>query len=596
MKTRMKIVAAAVAIALCLTAQAQWMTQRIPLVKGWNAVHLKVKPANAACSAVFSNNAITQVAWWNRDRLDDGTGSAISDFCYWYRDGSVPSAFGRVVADQRYLVYCASGPFNLDVVGVPVLPSGTIYSGESNLVGLNVPYLTGTAANSAPTYYEYFFPLFGRSPQCYSVTTANESLLIGAREKVANASAAVWVKAPGDGVASFTGPFAVSLDRSAPTVAWTDNDSPRTITIRNVSGADRVLTIERTSSLTPPSGQGSLADTPNGGLVALLGESINWADGYPKRVFNPLAFPLVTNLAAGATFELRIRPNLAQMPKTTTGDYMSILNITDKGSTIDGVKRTEGTALYRVGLKSAGALADNSIAAAAGLWVGTVVLDRVSRAKTLGSANPEWDPDQTVTAPHPFTFRLLVHVTPDGTAKILKQVFIAKKSPDADASELLTDRASAIAYRERNPNATIRRTASANFPFVEPLALTGGKFMTPDTTLSATFTQAYDDKTNPFVHSFHPQHDNVQFTNQKPSKMADGDEGRGEYESWGVTRTISLGFLAADPADASGADWNRTVTGGTYEEKVQGLNGTGKPIFTSGIFRLSKVNDTGELK
>ena len=77
--------------------------------------------------------------------------------------------------------------------------------------------------------------------------------------------------------------------------------------------------------------------------------------------------------------------------------------------------------------------------------------------------------------------------------------------------------------------------------------------------------------------------------------MGSGDLGTGEYESWSVTRTISLKFLAEDPSDAAGQNWNRTTTGGEYAETIQGLNGQGKPILTKGIFRLSKVNGTATL-
>ena len=80
-----------------------------------------------------------------------------------------------------------------------------------------------------------------------------------------------------------------------------------------------------------------------------------------------------------------------------------------------------------------------------------------------------------------------------------------------------------------------------------------------------------------------------------PLVLESGDEGVGDYESWGVTRTVTLKFLADDPSSAAGASWNHTVTGGEYTERVQGLIGQGKPIVTKGIFRLSKVNDTQSL-
>jgi len=325
---------------------------------------------------------------------------------------------------------------------------------------------------------------------------------------------------------------------------------------------------------------------------------VDWSPGYASRAYVPFLnnskTSFTTNIAAGATFELNVKPDTSRM-SASDGDYMSILEISDKGSTIDDEVRSEGTCLYRVGAFAFGKLAAMTKASAAGLWVGTVVLDKVNRAKMFGSSTPEWEPNALMTAPHPFQFRLIVHVDASGNVKLLKQVFTAKRTPDAEESDLLTDRETAISYRGLYPDATISRTASANFPFMDPLPLAGGEFMGADATLSGTFTQEYDDRTNPFVHSFHPQHDNVEFRNKTPYDMPSGDLGKGEYESWGVTRTVTLKFLADDPLNATGQDWNRLVTGGEYSEEINGLNGQLKPILTKGIFRLSKVNDRASL-
>ncbi|MBP5320865.1 MAG: hypothetical protein J6334_07735 [Kiritimatiellae bacterium] len=571
-----------------VAVQAQWMEQSIPLSAGWNAIHLKVNPAETACGTVFSDTKVTQVSWWNRDRLDDGTGSAVTDFCNWYRSSAEPSTFGRVIGGKRYLVK-ASAATTLKIKGTPAIPNGKIYLGEMNLVGLEVP----TYSSDYTTYYEYFTPLNPSlsAPPFFSVNTANASVTLSTSTRVTVPSRAIWVSTTGSGETTYMGPFELALEGGSAVMAWSTTTAARTLAIKNVTAANRKITIKRESSLAPPAGQGTLA-----GAVEFSIESIDWSAGYARRVYKPLTFPFTTNVAAGATFEFRVRPNLAKMPaKMTAGAaYQSILTISDAGSVIAGETRAEGTCLYRVGARVAGALAASEVNPA-GLWVGTVALGEVNRAKMLGSSTPEWDPEALMTAPHPFQFRLIVHVADDGTTKILKQVFTAMKSADAASSDLLTDRETAIAYRGLYPNGSIRRTASANFPFMEPLTLRGGEFMTADAILSATFTQAYDDKTNPFVHAFHPQHDNLAFNNKKPSRKASGDEGVGEYESWGVTREVSLKFLADDPSGAAGDNWNRTVTGGLYTERVSGLIGQGKPIITRGIFRLSKVNDTAEL-
>ncbi len=586
----MKIVAAsAVALVLSWTARAQWMTQRINLNAGWNAIHLKVNPVETDCATVFNDAAITQVSWWNRDRLNDGTGSAITDFCNWYRASGEPSTFGRVIGDQRYLVYSEKA-LTLDVVGTPAVPSGTIYLGEFNLVGVNVPNLAGA---DAPTYYEYFMPFYYRSPSWYGVTAANERERLANSAQATDASRAVWLETTGSGMTTFTGPFLLSLGNADKVLSWTDDAAlVRTLTIKNTSSEERVLKFKRASSLPPPTGHGTSA-----GGIALLRETTDWSGGFANAVYVPFLndsqTTFTTNLAAGATFELRLKPDTSRMAATDAGDYMSILEISDAGSILSGESRPEGTCLYRVGAFAAGTLMESAVSARAGLWVGTVVLAQVNRAKTLSSAEPAWVSTNLVTAPHPFQFRLLVHVDADGQATVLKEAFTAKKTAASD-TYLLGDKTTAVAFRGAYPNGTIRRTSSANFPFRKPLALTGGVFAEGGEVISAVFTQAYDDKTNPFVHAFHPQHDNVEFNNQKPSKLGDGDEGVGEYESWGVTRAISLTFADADPI-GDNVEWNRTVTGGLYEETVNGLTGQGKPIITRGAFRLTRVNDANRV-
>ena len=593
--TTVKMVAASFAMfALSLTARAQWISQRINLNAGWNAIHLKVNPAVTDCATVFSNPNIDEVTWWNRDRISDGTGSAIVDSYNWYRDPSKAEActFAHVVGDQRYLVHATSG-CAIDVIGTPAIPKGIIYLGESNLVGLNVNNLV--SSGNEPTYYEYFMPFYYRTPSWFAVSTNNTPVRLPNSARITDASKAVWLETEGTGITTFTGPFLLTLGNSDKTLNWTDDPTAvRSISVKNISSEERVLRFERNSSLPPPTGHGTCA-----GDIELLRETVDWSSGYANYVYVPMNFPFTTNIAAGASFDLRLKPDTSRMAATEAGDYMSVLVISDKGSTIAGESRPDGTCLYRVGACASGSLMSEAISSAAGLWVGTVVLGEVSRARTLSNVDPdEWDHEAPVEAPHPFQFRLIIHVDRSRSAKILKEVFTAKKTTDSD-TYLLTDRSTAVSFRELYPAGTIKRTSSANFPFMAPLALEGvdgGTFLEGGDTLTATLVQPYDDKTNPFVHSFHPQHDNIAFNNMSPSKLASGDSGTGEYESWGVTREISLTFEATDSAGAASPEsWNRTVTGGVYEEKIYGLIGPQKPIVACGVFRLAKVNDTAAL-
>lgn len=559
-------------------AEACWMTQEIPLVAGWNAVHVKVNPFDYGCSAVFGGGGVDQVTWWNRDRRDDGTGTVSADTFAWYAGAVEPSTFGAVLGDGRYLVHAVAAT-NLVILGTPAVPNGQVFLGESNLVGLNIP--AGASCRDAFAGFAHL-----ADNPFKSVNTANAAVRQNPGAAVGNPSQAFWLETTGTGAATWTGPLAVSIDTGDRILSWSSSTAARTITVKNVSGGDRVVTFAFEPSLAPPEGQGAKA-----GDLALKRETVDWTQGYARRVYEPMAFPFATNLAAGASFALKVRPDLDAM-KSADGAYLGILAVSDAGSIVSGEARATGTCLVRVGLKADGGLA--TAKSPAGLWVGSVALTGVNRARMLTSAKQEWDAEKIQDTTQAFSFRLILHAAEDGAVSLLKQAFVASETAGDETPAILADRAAAKEFRRLHPNATIRRVSSANFPFMEPRAFDGALgFLKDGATLSVAFTQAYDAKDNPFVHAFHPSHDNLAFNNGKPSKKGDGADGTGDYESWSVTRRVSLTFAGSDPLGAND-DWNKTVCGGTYRETITGLNKT--PIIVEGAFRLNKTLDTPEIR
>ncbi len=581
--------AAVAAAALCAPrpAHAYWMQQTIPLKEGWNAIHVKVNPFDYACDAAFGGGGIEQATWWNRDRRSDGSSkdTTTTDTFAWYSGEAMPSTFGAVLGDERYLVKAVAAT-NLVLVGTPALPRGKVFLGEPNLLGLNVP------ASGVATCGDYFAAIGeGRlaATPFYAVKADNTPIMQKASAALANPSQAFWVKTSGSGEIVYKGPLDVSVDTGANVVEWTTSTAAREIVVRNNASTERTLTFGLEPSLTPPAGQGAKA-----GDIKLKVERIDWTQGYARRVYETLAFPFTTNVAAGATFTLRVRPDVAALPATSSGDYLGILTVSDAGSAaLDAELRAAGTCLYRVGLKSAGGLAGAK--SPAGLWVGSVALTGVNRAQMLTSAASEWDAETLRETTQAFSFRLILHASDDGTVRLLKQAFVGTDTADDATAAILADRETAKAYRKTHPDATIRRVASANFPFMEPLVLANGAsgFLTGGASLTATFTQFADAKDNPFLHQFHPNHDGLAFNNGKPTRKTDGADGTGDYESWSVTRAVTLTFADADPIGAND-DWNKTVCGGVYREVITGLNKT--PVIVEGAFRLNKTLDTATLQ
>ena len=95
---------------------------------------------------------------------------------------------------------------------------------------------------------------------------------------------------------------------------------------------------------------------------------------------------------------------------------------------------------------------------------------------------------------------------------------------------------------------------------------------------------SYDADSNPFVHRYHPDHDNLD-----PlfgTKLAAGQE------SWTVNRAVTLTFASSLPGVTDPA-WGVSMLGGTYQEVVTGLRA--QTITTSGIFIIYRVADSSAL-
>jgi hypothetical protein len=323
------------------------------------------------------------------------------------------------------------------------------------------------------------------------------------------------------------------------------------------------------------------------GLVPLMYAIIDWSAGFPRETFVDFELPWSTNIAAGAELELRFLPKVVEMPVSTDA-YQNILNITDLGSSDNSAIPGGQRCLYQIGVRAEGNLAEQI--QPTGLWVGNVVLDGVNRAQMRTGVSNVWDSAVIQPAPHPFTFRVILHVDEYGVIRLMKEAFIAV-IPDVGNS-LLASRDAAIAFRTSYPDSAIRRISSANFPFMIPKEFSGGAFAVAGDLLSATVRQEHDDKTNPFVHAYHPDHDNLEFRNGSVTNKPNGADGIGDYESWAVSRDISFTFSGQDPVGFN-PKWNISVTGGAYQETINGLNKT--EIKTSGVFRLNKVSDVSRI-
>ena len=103
-------------------------------------------------------------------------------------------------------------------------------------------------------------------------------------------------------------------------------------------------------------------------------------------------------------------------------------------------------------------------------------------------------------------------------------------------------------------------------------------------TLTYTIPLPFDDVTNPFVHTYHPDHDNL---DARFRPLGAG------VESYTVTRVVTLTFTAAPPDGSTVSGWGTTVYGGTYAETITGLNR--QPLTVGGGFGMRRVSEVAAL-
>ena len=191
---------------------------------------------------------------------------------------------------------------------------------------------------------------------------------------------------------------------------------------------------------------------------------------------------------------------------------------------------------------------------------------------TVTIAPPTGRPGQV---PASFNVPLLLHRDSTGVTRIIQQVFVA-----AQTSGIL------LATGEKLLPAGVKptgRMSVASLPVGTIRTATTGSIGRSGSSVFEILLD-YDSDSNPFVHRYHPDHDNLdaRFETKLPA-------GR---ESLTVKRTVTLEFLPS-VAGVTDPSWGSTMLGGTYTEVVEGLRPV--PITISGSFVINRVSDAASL-
>lgn len=629
---------AVVAAMLCAgAASAQWKTQSIPLVPGWNAVHLEVDPVDRDADALLAGVSVESVWMWNKRFnaiafLTDPEDLLPEDpnWLVWFPPSSpqagVKTLYGLKGGESFLVKLGGTSPVTLSLTGTPVAQSQTWSTDSFNLVGFQVdggsPPTVGAFFATAPQHRgnESVFRL--------SPTGRWSELSAGATMRPGEA---LWVYSRGP--SSFNGPFEV-VGSNARLMDYNRNAEVLSFDLSNRSGQERVYTFSLRPSAQPPTREEPAVFGP----VQLSFFEFDQGEG-SFGSYVPMDPTAELRIPAGGTRQVRLavrRVEMGPIPEDQFATFQSLLSINDNAGTevvvpVRAFALNQTLALLNPAevarKRAAGLKANINANPFEGLWVGSARIENVNFPANLPERN------RPVPSGGAFEFRVIVHVDDAGTPRLVQQVTMMSKSMGGESREivLVTDDARLGQYEgviDRGGATIGQRISSTNFPFFnlagEPrhtLPSFGGAFEDGDKattdTLRFRVTVPFDDPLNPFMHAFHPDHDNRDANFQRfPEGSADIDgdsipdvryQDVTNEESYSIVRDITLAFTGVepgrDPAELN-PGWLAGRVGGLWREEIYGLYRTDygrqpapitTPLITTGTFSLVRVSGVAKL-
>lgn len=609
----------AVLLAGMVKGRAQWLTQSLSLKAGWNAVYLHVDSSHDTLDGLISSdglNPIEEVWMWapsasvSQFVTNPQTPSQPSHWLSWVRTSSPSATLTKLPGNVACLIRSASD-YTWNLKGKPVVPRYQWTSSGLNFIGF--PTLPGGAA---PTFDTFFTP----APElkitaeifAYAggLITENPVQVLDQTVTKVNRGQAFWMRS--QTFNRYFGPFEVVFSGSSG-VRFGDALGQVSFRIRNTADRDVTVTLQRVASEPAPSGQ-----TPIQGQVPVLVRGpVNTSTltyTHTELSAGPSQWTLKKQGEVGSEVEVVIGVDRQQLTGTPGQLYASILRFTDSlnYTQVDVPVTAE-------------------VSSSAGLWVGNAMISSVSHylnkyatatnATALTNLLTRLGLEEGVDGFHyeidPSTSRVLVFGGPDnktgaylrdGATKV-DQGSVARPYPlrlivhnDGAATRLLQrvyhgvglGSTPVLATREElllsAELARARRISAVHLPFSSGNTTWGfSGVMKAGSSMATTVETSYDDQaSNPFLHTYHPDHDNLNasFNSVQPQGT----------ESYGVRRQITLNFTAP-LADFDSLTRGGATLNGNYVEIITllGKGGPTRQFDVRGQFTLNRISDIATL-
>lgn len=550
-------------------ATAATSEQTFVLEPGWNAIHVQVQPESDDIATVFAGLPIASVWRWRPNvagaQYVRDPSEGLENLAGWFAwfpqprpDAFLTNLF-RIEGGTSYLVRLeGTQSRQVTLRGRPVFRPRAWQVNGFTLTGLPV------AAQGAPSFAEFFQPSPEHAGQPIYTLGSNGrwQLVTSPSTTIVQPGRAYWIYTRGK--SNYQGPMHVVLDQGE-SLEYSAALQEITVILRNYSRGTGSFQVERIGGENLPLLYRN--EDPETGEIA-----------WPQ-----LRDRLFLDAPSNADIFLTLAIDRARFEDSR---MEQVLAISDERGTRMELFAGGNTIQPFVEARAKRGIAKAAEDGYAGLWVGEIFVDKVSEAQQAGTT-----PMPTVRE---FTQRVMMHVDTAGRTRLLKDVIqmweegtVRPSAIDPSLNEvdqpgryvLLTDKNLLGLYSGasmRDGKTVGLRYSTVAYDFEgEELEMEGD--FGGNRSVQVAVVIEPDLPTNPFLHRYHPDHNNLdeQFLNYRE-------------EAYRVVRDMQFTFSAEPPEGSSGLGWGDTRVGGTFRESIVGLHRN--PIFISGRFQLRRVS------
>jgi hypothetical protein len=529
---------------------AQWVTRNYALVSGWNGVWLAGDASYTSVADLFaSNTAITEVWRWNPNpdktqfvqTPSDPTVNS-DEWTIWKRDGS-ETGLSRMVGNSAYLIHC-SGTLTVPIKQLVQPPLATWLISGGNFLGFP------SAATNAPKMSSYFssYPsasttVLATPAKIYKYIggelSANNPMLVAPGAESMDPNKAYWFNVAT--VGSFTAPVEYEV-ASSTGLAFGRTQSAMSVGVTNRSTSSLTLTVSLGASEAAPGSQPAVV----GGVPLTLRTFNSNTNSYSEAAMGG-SFTVTVPASGRTTLDFGI--DRSGMTGGADGFYASILRIKDSA-----------------GLSDVSLPVSAQPTSPAGLWLVKTSVTQVDGVAGGGSSTSQ-----------PFPLLFLAHVNASGNPLLLSQAFLGKLATTGNPLGIAVSESRVLGFSASDLKPA--RFFACQMPTSISSIAGSGTFAT-GATVAWTIPIPFNDPTNPFVHTYHPDHDNL---DAKGRPLVAGQE------SFTLSRSCQFTFTASPPTGAYVSGWGTTVLGGTYLEVITGLHK--KALTVRGTFQMRRVSE-----